>query len=158
MKINEVAEKPQFVLVMGGAGSGKNYFIEHDPTLRSFKLIDVDAIKGEMGVSNAVSSIKPMLTSAFERRLNVVHPTTGSNLKGQENKIALARQYGYHVIVILRKTDPLDAVANVAKRASAGGHDVEYDKIVQSNQRARENFASLQRLADESYVSESQST
>lgn len=155
MNINDLTQPPQFVLVMGGAGSGKNYFIEHDPTLRSYTLIDVDAIKGELGLDAAIKSIKPMLEKAFQRKINVTHPTTGSNLKGQQNKIALAHQYGYHVIVILRQTDPLDAVVNVSKRVSLGGHDVDYDAIIKSNQRARENFNVLKTLADESFISES---
>jgi predicted ABC-type ATPase len=152
MRIDEVTDKPQFVLVMGGGGSGKNYYIAHDPALRSYKLIDVDAIKGAMGVSAAISAIKPMLADAFKSGINVAHPTTGSNLKGQQNKIALARQYGYEVVVILKKTNPTQAVANVANRVASGGHDVDYDAILASNEKALANFEQLKSLADFSKV------
>lgn len=143
--------KPQFVLVMGGAGSGKNYFISHSP-YAAYKLIDIDAIKGELGLDVGMKQIKPMMISAFEHKENVAHPTTGSNLKGQQNKIALAHQYGYAVTLILIDTDPVKAIAQVRKRVRAGGHDVELEAIIASNKRARENFEALKALADNAKV------
>jgi predicted ABC-type ATPase len=143
--------KPQFILVMGGAGSGKNYFISHSP-YAAFTLIDVDAIKGSIGLTAAMQQLKPMMISAFENKENVAHPTTGSNLKGQQNKIALARQYGYAVTLILIDTDPTQAIAQVRKRVRAGGHDVELDAIINSNKRARENYETLKALANNANV------
>ena len=92
MRLSDIA--PQFYLVMGGAGSGKNHFIENHPTLANYTLIDVDAIKGSIGVSAAIKSLKPAMISAFDSQKDVAHPTTGTNLKGQQNKIALAKEYG----------------------------------------------------------------
>ena len=131
MRLGEL--KPQFILVMGGAGSGKNHYIAHDPVASSYKLIDVDAIKGEMGLDAAIGAIKPMLQAAFNDGDNVAHPTTGSNLKGQQNKIALARQYDYKVTIVLVDTPLEQAIAQVRKRYREGGHDVELDAIVNSN-------------------------
>lgn len=145
--------KPQFVIVLGGAGSGKNYFIENHPTFASYQLIDVDAVKKHVPLGDAISAIKPMLQSAFEANKNVAHPTTGSNLKGQQNKIALARQYGYTVTVVLIDTPVEQAIAQVRKRYREGGHDVQIDAIVNSNRRARENFELLKGLADKAIVS-----
>ena len=151
--INEgVNTEPQFVLVIGGAGSGKNWYIRHDPIASAYKLIDVDAIKSDLGLDVAIKQVKPMLQSAFERKENVAHPTTGSNLKGQQNKIALARRYGYKVTVVLKSTPIEQAIANVRKRHREGGHDVEIDAIINSNKRARENFEVLKNLADDAIV------
>lgn len=145
MRINDI--KPQFVLVMGGAGSGKNYFIAHS-AFSSFKLIDVDAIKGGMELKAAIGQIKPMLISAFENKENVAHPTTGANLLGQQNKIKLARQYGYSVTLVLIDTDPAAAIGNVRNRVRDGGHDVEIEDIVSSNNKARANYEQLAPLVD----------
>ena len=150
MRLGEI--RPQFLLVMGGAGSGKNYYIAHDPVASSYKLIDVDAVKQTVELGQAIGMIKPMLTAAFEKKENVAHPTTGSNLKGQQNKIALAHQYGYKVTVVLVDTPIEQALAQVRKRYRGGGHDVEIEAIVNSNKKARENFNALKELADEAIV------
>ena len=150
MRLGDI--KPQFILVMGGAGSGKNYYIAHDPVASSYRLIDVDAIKGEMGLDAAIGAIKPMLQGAFTNKENVVHPTTGSHLKGQQNKIALARQNDYKITIVLVDTPVAKAIEHVRKRHRAGGHDVEIDAIVNSNKKARDNFEALKGLADEAIV------
>ena len=143
---------PTFTLVMGGAGSGKNYYIEHHPELSRDWLIDVDAIKIGTALDSAIKMIKPMMIEAFETGIDVVHPTTGSNLKGQINKIALAKQYKYRVCIILIDTDPERAAQQVQRRVDAGGHDVQADKIASSNTKARENFEQLKQYADESEI------
>ena len=133
---------------MGGAGSGKNYYIEHNPSLGRAKLIDVDQVKQTVSLDAAIKMIKPMLEQAFQAKESVVHPTTGSNLKGQLNKIALARQYDYQVHLILVVTDPERAAKQVQQRVASGGHGVEADKIASSNQKARENFEELKNHVD----------
>lgn len=144
--------KPQFAIVIGGAGSGKNYYLENDPTLCTYQLIDVDAIKGELGVSSAISAIKPMLTIAFHKQVNVVHPTTASNLQAQKNKIAAAKAAGYTVDLYLVDTPVERAISQVRNRVRGGGHDVDFDKIVSSNAKARENYNLLAPLVDTAQV------
>jgi predicted ABC-type ATPase len=143
---------PTFTLVMGGAGSGKNYYIEHDSELSKAWLIDVDAVKIGMALDAAIKQIKPMLEEAFQSGINVAHPTTGSNLKGQINKILLAKKYDYRVEIILIDTDPQRAAQQVQFRVDQGGHNVEADKIASSNAKARENFEQLKQYADESKI------
>lgn len=144
--------KPQFAIVIGGAGSGKNYFLEHNTTLSTYQLVDVDAIKGELGVSAAISAIKPLLTTAFAKQVNVVHPTTASNLQAQKNKIAAAKAAGYAVELYLVDTPVERAIAQVRNRVRGGGHDVDFDKIVSSNTKARENYNLLAPLVDKAQV------
>ena len=149
MRLSDI--NPQFCLVIGGAGSGKNHFIEHS-SFNNFTLVDVDVIKATVGVASAISLIKPSLIEAFQNKEDVVHPTTGGNLKAQQNKIALARKYGYTVLLILIDT-PVDvAIAQVRKRYRNGGHDVPLEKIVDSNKKARENFNLLKPFVDTSTI------
>jgi len=150
MQLSEI--KPQFVIVMGGAGSGKNHFIANNPPYSGYELIDVDAIKGEVGLDAAISQIKPLIISSFEVQENVVHPTTGTNLKAQQNKIALAHDYGYVVTLILVDVPIEQAIDQVRQRVRAGGHDVSLEKIVSSNKIAKENFNSLSQLVDKAQV------
>ena len=125
MRLADIA--PQFYIVIGGAGSGKNYYIETHPTLSHYTLIDVDSIKLQMSVGDAIKSIKPAMIAAFSEKKDVAHPTTGTNLKGQENKIALAKKYGYTVHLVLVDTPVEQAIAQVRKRYREGGHDVSLD-------------------------------
>lgn len=148
MRINQI--KPQFVLVMGGAGSGKNHFISKNHP--SFKLVDVDEVKAELGISAAIGSIKPMLTNAFEQGIDVAHPTTGTNLEAQINKIRLAKKFGYTVSLVLIDTDPAKAIGQVRNRVQQGGHDVSLEKIVSSNKIARQNFDTISEIADTAQV------
>lgn len=150
MQLSEI--KPQFVIVMGGAGSGKNYFIANSPIYSDYELIDVDAIKGEMGLDAAIGKIKPLMISSFEVQENVVHPTTGTNLQAQKNKIALAHGYGYVVTLILVDVPLEQAIDQVRQRVRSGGHDVSLEKIVTSNKLARANFAILSPLVDLSQI------
>lgn len=142
--------QPQFVMVMGGAGSGKNYYISKN--YPQYKLIDVDAIKGDLGTTSAISQIKPMLQAAFEKRINVAHPTLGSNFVGQANKIKLAKEYGYNVVLVLVDTPVEIAMRQVLNRARQGGHDVDPSKIEFSNKKSRETFDQLKPLADQSII------
>jgi len=146
MRLSDI--KKQFVIVIGGAGSGKNFFIEHDPALSRYHLVDVDEMKGEMGVGPAISAIKPKLIEAFEQGKDVVHPTTASNLAAQQNKIRLAKSYGYSVTLILIDTPVETAIERVRNRYREGGHDVALEKIISSNEAARENYNTLALLVD----------
>lgn len=143
---------PQFIIVIGGSGSGKNHFIEHHPIYRHYRLIDVDQIKQSTSVRDAIAQIRPRLEAAFEEKQNVVHPTTGANLAAARRKIDLAKHYGYEVTVILKDTDPEVATRRVAHRVAKGGHDVLPADIIRSNKTAKENFAGLSSLADKSEV------
>ncbi len=153
MRVNEVVTEdennaPEFVFIIGGAGSGKNYFINHHPVYRGYRLIDVDVIKQSVDLSTAIGLITPMLEEAFKKKLNVVHPGTGANLPASKNKIALARKHGYRVTLLLIDTDLETAAGNVQKRAAAGGHDVNIDVIANSNNKAKNNFSQLTDLVD----------
>jgi predicted kinase len=153
MKLFEIARrKPRFVLVMGGAGSGKNYYIEHNHILKQFTCVDVDELKKRMPLDTAIKKVKVDLEELFTKGIDVVHPTTGSNMKGQQNKIALAKKYGYETEIILKDT-PLDqALLNVISRAKSGGHSVLEKDIVASNEKARANYNELSELVDKSRV------
>jgi predicted ABC-type ATPase len=150
MQIQEI--KPQFILIMGGAGSGKNHFIANNSIYSNYNLIDVDIIKGEIGVANAIGQIMPMLVDAFDKQENIVHSTTGSNLRAQQNKIKMAKHQGYTVTLVLVDAPIEQAIENIRNRVRQGGHDVEIENIVSTNKKARENFEILKSTVDKSEV------
>jgi predicted ABC-type ATPase len=150
MKYSEIV--PTFLMVIGGAGSGKNHFIEHHPEYSKYHLVDVDAVKQEVDVSTAIASIMPMLESAFKQKLDVAHPGTAANLKAAQNKIELAKKHGYNVVLVLKDT-PVDvALARVANRVEKGGHHAPDEKVIKSNALARQRFSELKSSADYSFI------
>lgn len=155
MKLEDLFEankKPQFVIVMGGGGSGKNYFIEHDPVLKKYRLIDVDEIKKTVPLDAAIKATKEQLLATFASRENVVHPTTGANLKGQINKMTAARDAGYEITLILKDTPIEQAIKQVATRVHDGGHNVLEKDVIASNEKARHNFKLLMAYADHTRI------
>ena len=142
MRLFELDTKPHFVLVMGGAGSGKNHYIRS--TYPGHELIDVDVYKQHMDLSAAIKHVKTEMLDAFSARKNVAHPTTGSNLKGQQNKINLALQRDYSVTVVFIDTPVGIATQQVAQRVQSGGHSA--SNIAGSNAKARENFEILRNI------------
>lgn len=147
-------KRPEFVMVMGGAGSGKNHYIEtHYP---NHQLVDVDQLKQNVNLGSAVKNILPLLKDYFSKKFNVVHPTLGLQLKGQENKIKAAKESnnGYKVILIFIDTPVETAIKRVAHRVGQGGHDINQGKIEFSNKQSRETFNTLRLLpeVDQSFV------
>ena len=140
---------PKFVVVMGGSGSGKNFYIENHPTLSTYQLIDVDPKAGmgddRTGLGSRVAQMKRELAKALSDKVNIVHPTTGVNFSSLKNKLASARRLGYETTVVLIDTDPSIAHKNIQKRVAAGGHGggIPAWKVDKTNAEARANFEDI---------------
>lgn len=138
--------KPIFVVVIGGSGSGKNYYIAHHHEYSSYRLIDMDISTGEdTNLSDRIAAMKNDMKTAFEKGESVAHPTTGSGLPGLTNKLKLAADHGYETRLVLIDTDPKIAASNLAARVAGGGHGegIPSWKVDKTNAAARESFNSL---------------
>ena len=149
--LRETATKT-FVLVMGGAGVGKNYYIEHNPRLKDFTLIDIDEIKRDGSSPNAMIEMKRQMEQAFKRGEDVVQPTIGGTAQGNVNKLKLAKSHGYNTEVIYLKGSADKGKANVLKRASNGGHSVPEGKVDLTYERAEDAYQEIARAADKAVV------
>lgn len=141
------ASKPVFVLVMGGAGVGKNHFISTHPEYKNYKLIDVDAIK-KTGVKEYVNEMKKQLHAAFAKKENVIHPTIGGAISGNVNKLIAAKAAGYETHVVFLKGTPEAAKARIQHRVSQGGHGVPDEKIDLTYARSEAAFPEISKHAD----------
>jgi len=138
-----------FVLIIGGAGVGKNYYIEHTPQLRGAIVIDIDQLKKDSTVTNAAVQMKKDIEAALQRGDSViVNPTIGGNVKGSVNKLKLAKQYGYKTKVVFLDGDPDAGLERVAKRVMMGGHSVPDEKVRLTYQRAKDAFEETAAAAD----------
>jgi predicted ABC-type ATPase len=133
---------PQFVMVIGGSGSGKNYYISRHPTYRSYKLLDVDEFRAAS--ERSISNITPALKSALSSGVNIAHPTTGAgSIQAILNKLKMAKDAGYETTLVFIDTPPEQAAKNVKKRAAGGGHDVPDWKIEKTNEISRLNYETV---------------
>ena len=150
MKLNEIKklDNKEFVLIVGGAGSGKNYHYENVYKTKGYVLVDVDEMKKMSDVTNAIGQLKKHLENKFKEGVNIVNPGTGANLKGVENKIKLAKEYGYTVTLIFIDTALDKATEFVKARAIKGGHDVPEWKIKKTNEECRKNVEILKNQVD----------
>lgn len=137
-----------FTIIMGGAGVGKNYYIEHTDRFKDFTLIDIDVFKRQ-GEGAAMFLLQKALKQAFISGVNVVHPTVGGTVPGNVNKLKLAKHHGYTTEVIFLRGSPEKGIANVAKRVESGGHSVPNAKIEITYERAEKAFWEISDEADE---------
>lgn len=138
--------KPVFVVVIGGSGSGKNYYISHHPEYSSFRLIDVDVPTSEdVNLTTRIAMMKKDLKNSLEAGESIAHPTTGSGLPGLTNKLKMAADHGYETRLVLIDTNPKIAASNLAARVASGGHGegIPPWKIEKTNAAARESFEAL---------------
>lgn len=136
---------------MGGAGVGKNYMVAHDPVLKNYNLVDVDAIKKDAG-KDAVKVMRDTLEGLFKKGENVVNTTIGGTVVGNVNKIKQALAHGYHVHIIYLRGDSSRGVANNALRAAGGGHDVPEYKIHATYDKASKAFEEIAKAATSSEI------
>jgi len=133
--------EPEFVLVMGGAGVGKNHYIRNDPTLKKYTLIDIDQMKDSSSVP--LFDMKQALKDAIEAGKNIVHPTIGSAVAGNINKLNFARKNGYKTTVIFLDGSIEQGIAHVKSRVSKGGHSVPDEKVKITYEKAAANYPAI---------------
>jgi len=157
-------EKAEFILVIGGSASGKNYIFEKN--FKGIPLVDNDEItkrlsggdfeKARKLISKATEEANKMLTKAFEKNESIGQVSTGSNFKGVLNKFIKAKSYGMKCTLVLIDTDIKKAIKRNKERAEAGKQGLIPDwKVEKTNNTARETFKELQKSEYKQYIDES---
>lgn len=139
---------------MGGAGVGKNHYIENTARFKDYTLVDIDVFK-QAGIKNAMAMMQRELENVFARGDNVVHPTVGGVVLGNVNKLNLAKKMGYVTDVIYLKGSPQRGVSNVSSRVARGGHAVPDSKIAITYDTSEKAFPSIAAAADDWIIVES---
>ena len=151
----KATKDPLFIMITGGSASGKNYWF--DKNFRNIPLIDIDAYLVAMTgdpskerkplVAKAIHMAKADMKTAFKGKQTVAQVSTGGNLKGTENKLKLAKEYGMKTALIFIDTDPEVAIARNKQRVQQGGHGstLPEKKIRTTNKYSREVFDKLKK-------------
>lgn len=145
-------KKGQYVFVMGGSASGKNYWAEKN--IPNLPMIDTDAVVKDITkptddprklLSTAIAIVNKNIEKMIAKGLSFVQTGTGANYMGLYNRIVKAKEAGFDVILVLVDTDPKVAIQRNAERVAAGGHGetLSDEKIIRTNKYAKENYLKL---------------
>lgn len=159
--LKEASTSGIFVMIIGGSGSGKNYW--YNKNLSKIPLEDVDEYTmkwskgdheaGRKMVSKAIAEVNKNLTKAFENKTSIAITGTGAGLSGTVNRLNKAKEFGMKTAVILIDTDVKTAIERVNSRSEKENRSPipEY-KIERTNKEAKENFKEYKKIADYSFV------
>jgi len=156
-----VKEKPMFIFIMGGTGSGKNYIFNKN--IGGIKLVDIDkyieeyAIEyntdGRKQISRAVARSKRELLDSFRKKESVAQVGTGLNNKSSENKFKWAKEAGLEVVILFVDTDVKTAMKRNRARADKGDQALVPDhKVERSVSQSRDNFKLYSKNPDVDYA------
>jgi len=154
--LNELQHNEFFIFVMGSTGSGKNYIV--NKYLSNYPLVDIDKYMAEFAgtngdtrkyISKSVAIASKELTKHFKRKQTVVQVGTGGNLKGLENKIKLAQDYGLKTALILVDSGVKKSKQRNIERAKSGEQRLVPDwKVEVSYKSSKENFNKLKDIVE----------
>jgi len=157
--LNALQQDPHFILVMGSAGSGKNYIAKQN--LANVPLVDIDKYMADFAsgggderkfISNAVHKANAELKKYFENSESVLQVTTGANYKGASNKLKLAKSYGLKTAVIYVDAGLNTSIKRNQDRAVKGDQRLVPDwKVEKTYTESKKNFKELKQEADISF-------
>lgn len=146
-----------FIMIIGGAGSGKNFIYKKH--LSKLPLLDIDEFsakhaKGDFElarkfVGKAAGDVKKELLRHFAEGKSVVNTATGASLSNTMNKFKWAKEAGMKTAVVLVDVDVKVALQRNKDRAAKGDQGLLPDwKVESSNKDARENFKEYAKITD----------
>ena len=145
------SSKPEFILIVGGSASGKNYHYEQN--FPNITLVDVDVVMKKLGsdrsnLQKAISQTNAEMKKMLDSKTSFAQTTVGISAKTLSNKIKKAHDAGFQVRLILIDVNVQRAIKQNQKRAESGMHSVPDWKIEKTNKEAKENFKAVKNLAD----------
>jgi len=143
-----IKSEPVFLFVMGATGSGKNYVVEKN--FKGIDLADIDKYMAELAagggderkfISKAVDKANKLLQTNFEKKKSIIQVGTGGNMKGLENKLIKAREYGFKTAVIIVDAGIKKSMERNQARADSGAQRLVPDwKVEKSYDASMANF------------------
>ena len=152
---------PIFVMVIGGSASGKNYIYEKyfsnidliDNDKITLKLAGGDVSKTTDYISQAIKIANKDLEEHFKNHISVGITSTGASTKGALNRLEKAKSYGFKTAIVLVDTDVKTALKRNKERAKSGSQKLVPDeKVIKSNEKARETYKQASKITDFSLV------
>lgn len=144
-------EDKLFIVVGGGIGSGKTYFV--DNTLKKvvgdLLTFDVDAINRELGggvykrelAGQALARMRKGLEQSLRGKQSVIFSGTNSKYEALVKRLQIAKENNFTTILIHIDVPLEQALKQNKERASTGIHpEVPEEKLVRTNKNSKEVF------------------
>jgi len=142
--------KPIYIIVAGSTGSGKSFVVKRDLDV---KTIDPDDFTMKLGngiydsknVAKSMSMVRKAVNDSLNKKETFLQQGTSANLQSTINKLKKAKEKGF-ITVLLYIDAPIEqALKQVKKRVSSGGHGASIDlkKVKNTSAGAKLTYRSL---------------
>ena len=150
-----------FIMMIGGAASGKNY-IAHKH-FSELKLVDIDQYTKELSggdfelarkfVAKGNAMVRKELEKSFKSGQSVVNVATGSGANAVIKKLKMAKENDFKTVLILIDVNIPTVLKRQALRAKSGTQGLIPDwKIEKTNKEAKMNFNDIAKESDYSLI------
>jgi predicted kinase len=137
-----------FIIIIGGAGSGKNFI--YNKHFSHLPLFDVDEYieKYNLSITDALKKSEEDLFNILKNGNSAVSIGTGSKIDGILKKLKYAQSLHIKTYLFLVDTNVEKAQERNIKRAQNSKRlEIPYYKIQKTNQKAKENFEVFKNFA-----------
>ena len=144
------SEKPIYVVVAGSVGSGKSYIVDNHLDIET---IDPDKFTVELGggiydaknVAKSMAMVKKAVAERLEKKQTFLQQGTSANLQSTITKLKTAKKNGFITVLLYVDTPVEQAMAQIEKRVSTGGHgdSIDRKKVENTSAGAKLTFRAL---------------
>lgn len=145
------SNKPFYIVVAGSVGSGKSFIVDRD--LKDIHIIDPDKFTVELGngvydskhVAKSMAMVKKAVLEKLSNKETFIQQGTSANLQSTINKLKNAKEHGYKTVLLYIDTPIEQAIKQIEKRLSNGGHGESIDrkKVENTSNGAKLTFRAL---------------
>lgn len=142
--------KPVYVIVAGSVGSGKSFVVKRDLDI---KTIDPDEFTMDLGkgvydgkhVAKSMAMVRKAVNDSLNKKETFLQQGTAANLQSTINKLKKAKEKGFTTVLLYIDAPIEQALKQVKKRVSSGGHGetIDVKKVKNTSAGAKLTFRAL---------------
>lgn len=148
--LTKASKKPIYILVAGATGSGKSFIVKRDLNIDTidpdeFTIQLGDGIYNNKNVSKSMALVKKAVLEKFKNQETFLQQGTSANLQSTINKLKTAKEHGFTTVLLYVDAPIEQAIKQIEKRVSDGGHGESIDrkKVENTSAGARLTFRTL---------------
>ena len=140
-----------YVVVAGSTGSGKSFIVNRD--LPDINVIDPDEFTMQLGngvydsknVAKSMAMVKKEVATRLSNKSTFLQQGTAANLQSTINKLKKAKESGFKTVLLYIDAPVEQAIKQIEKRVSSGGHgeSIDIKKVENTSAGAKLTFRAL---------------
>lgn len=140
-----------YVVVAGSTGSGKSFIVNRD--LPDINVIDPDEFTMQLGsgvydgknVAKSMAMVKKAVQERLSNKSTFLQQGTAANLQLTINKLKKAKESGFKTVLLYIDAPVEQAIKQIEKRVSSGGHgeSIDIKKVENTSAGAKLTFRAL---------------